>query len=98
MPRVVFKRSTYDYAKLRPALFEIIDSIAGDLITKGSRVVIKPNLLAPAHPDSAMLTHPSVVKAVVEYVIEKGAKPCISDSPAMGSFGKVLETSGIKNA
>ncbi|MEJ2697598.1 MAG: DUF362 domain-containing protein [Candidatus Sulfobium sp.] len=98
MSKVVFSRSTYKYESLRPAFFDIIDSIAGGLVTAGSRVVIKPNLLAPARPASAMLTHPSVVRAAVEYVLEKDAKPVISDSPAMGSFGKVLETSGIRDA
>ncbi len=97
MPRVVFRSSTYAYERLRPAFFEVIDSVAGDLIAKGSRVVIKPNLLAPAPPESAMLTHPAVVRAAVEYVMEKGARPCISDSPAMGSFGKILDTSGIRD-
>jgi uncharacterized protein (DUF362 family)/Pyruvate/2-oxoacid:ferredoxin oxidoreductase delta subunit len=98
MSKVVFRRASYAYEGLRPAFFEVIDSVADGLITRGSRVVIKPNLLAPAHPDSAMLTHPAVVRAAVEYVIEKGARPCISDSPAMGSFGKVLEASGIRDA
>jgi uncharacterized protein (DUF362 family)/Pyruvate/2-oxoacid:ferredoxin oxidoreductase delta subunit len=98
MPRVVFRSSTYAYERLRHAFFEVIGSVAGDLITKGSRVVIKPNLLAPAFPESAMLTHPAVVRAAAEYVIEKGARPCISDSPAMGSFAKILETSGIRDA
>lgn len=98
MSKVVFKSSIYAYKRLRPAFFEVIDSVAGDLVTRGSRVVIKPNLLAPARPDSAMLTHPAVVKAAVEYVIEKGARPCVSDSPAMGSFEKILEISGIRDA
>jgi len=98
MSKVIFKRSTYAYETLRPTFFEIMESIAGALITKDSRVVIKPNLLAPASPDSAMLTHPVVVRAAVEYVLEKGARPQISDSPAMGSFEKVLEASGIKEA
>lgn len=98
MTKVVFKNTVYAYERLRPAFFEVIDSVADGMITRGSRVVIKPNLLAPANPDSAMLTHPAVVRAAVEYVIEKGARPCVSDSPAMGSFGKVLDASGIKDA
>ena len=98
MPRVVFRNSTYAYERLRPAFFDLVDSVGGNLITRGSRVVIKPNLLAPAPPESAMLTHPSIVRAAVEYVIEKGAMPCVSDSPAMGSFEKILEKSGIRSA
>jgi len=68
------------------------------LIKKNSRVVIKPNLLAPASPDKAVLTHPMIVKAVVEYVLEKEGIPVISDSPAVGSIDKVLKESGIAHA
>jgi len=31
-----------------------------------------------------MLTHPMVVKGVVEYVLDRGGRVQISDSPAMG--------------
>lgn len=98
MSLVIFKKAAYDYEKLRPIFFEIMDSVGGELIKKGSFVVIKPNLLAPASPESAMLTHPLVVRACVEYVLQKGARPQISDSPAMGSFNAVLGKSGIRDA
>ena len=65
-----------------------MDALGGDLIKKNSHVVIKPNLLAPAPPDKAIVTHPLVIRAAAEYVLEKGAKPQISDSSAMGSFQK----------
>jgi uncharacterized protein (DUF362 family)/ferredoxin-like protein FixX len=39
-----------------------------------------------------------VVRSAVEYVLERHAFPVISDSPAMGSFEKVLKESGIKDA
>jgi len=45
-----------------------------------------------------MVTHPMVVKAAVEYVLHKGARPQVSDSPAMGSWEKVLKESGISQA
>ena len=35
---------------------------------------------------------------MVEYVLEKGALPQISDSPAMGSFERVLRESGTREA
>jgi len=98
MSTVYVRKADYDYKSLKPLIYELIDSTAPGLIKKGSRVVIKPNLLAPASPDKAVLTHPMIVKAVVEYVLEKGAKPVISDSPAVGSIEKVLKESGIKHA
>ncbi|MBI4686218.1 MAG: DUF362 domain-containing protein [Nitrospirae bacterium] len=76
----------------------MLESLAGGIIKKRSRVLIKPNLLAPEPPERAIVTHPLIVKAVVEYVLEKGALPCISDSPAVGSFDKIMRNSGIKDA
>jgi uncharacterized protein (DUF362 family)/Pyruvate/2-oxoacid:ferredoxin oxidoreductase delta subunit len=98
MSSVVAKRATYHYQSLKPQLFEMLEHIGGGLIEKNSRVVVKPNLLAPASPQRAMLTHPMVVKGVVEYVLERGGKVQISDSPAMGTFQKVLRESGIREA
>lgn len=98
MSRVLFKKATYDYSVLRPAVFTIIESVNKHLIKPDSRVLLKPNLLAPASPDKAMLTHPLVIRAVSEYVLEKGGKVQISDSPAMGTLEKVLTVSGIKEA
>jgi len=98
MSTVYIRKAKYNYDELKPVIFEIIDYVSGDMIGKNSRVVIKPNLLAPASPDKAIVTHPLVIKAVAEYVLEKGAVPQISDSPAMGSFERILKESGIKNA
>ncbi len=98
MPKVIFRKAEYRYDTLRPQCFELIDKAGGGAIRAGSNVLIKPNLLAPAPPESAMLTHPMLVRAAVEYVLEKGARPQVSDSPGMGSFAKVLEASGIKEA
>ena len=95
---VVIRQASYDYRTLRSIIFEIIDSFCGDRVRPGSRVVIKPNLLAPAHPDKAMVTHPLVVKAVAEYAIQKGGRVQISDSQAMGSFEKVLNEGGFRDA
>ncbi|HDZ84700.1 MAG TPA: DUF362 domain-containing protein, partial [Nitrospirae bacterium] len=96
MSKVYIRKAEYDYTTLRPLVFELMDSIAGDLIKKGSRVLIKPNLLAAASPDRAVVTHPLIVKAAAEYVISKGVRPQISDSPAVGSFEKIIMVSGIK--
>jgi uncharacterized protein (DUF362 family)/Pyruvate/2-oxoacid:ferredoxin oxidoreductase delta subunit len=94
--RVIVQSASYEYETLRPLIFGMVDSFCGRMIRNGSRVVIKPNMLAPAGPELAMVTHPLVVKAVAEYVLEKGGRPQISDSPAMGGFVKVLHDSGLR--
>jgi uncharacterized protein (DUF362 family)/Pyruvate/2-oxoacid:ferredoxin oxidoreductase delta subunit len=96
--KVIVEKASYDYETLRPLIFGMMDALGGDLIETHSRVLIKPNLLVPAKPEQAVLTHPLVVKAVTEYVLERGAHPHVCDSPALGSFEKLLRESGIRDA
>lgn len=98
MSEVIVKTCTYEEKKLRPLLFEMLARLDGGRIQRGMRVLVKPNLLSPAAPDDAVLTHPLVVKAVCEYVLDKGAGVQLSDSPAIGSFEKILRVSGIRDA
>ncbi|MCP4692648.1 MAG: DUF362 domain-containing protein [Desulfobacterales bacterium] len=95
---VYFKSASYDYALLKPLVYEMLDATAGDRIRRGARVLIKPNLLRPAGPDTAVLTHPLVVKAVAEYALERGARPVVADSPAVGSFRRAMKTGGFARA
>ena len=64
----------------------------------GDRVLIKPNWLAPASPERAVTTHPMMVRAAAEFALEAGARVQISDSPAMGSFSKLLKKGGYAEA
>lgn len=98
MSRVILRRASYEYPGLKRLVHEMLESSIPGGITRNSRVLIKPNLLSPAPPEKAILTHPSVVRAVVEYVLEKGARVQVSDSQAMGTFGKVMKESGIRSA
>ncbi len=98
MVDVLFKNSSYGAADLGDTICDIMDGAGGDRIQPGTRVLIKPNFLLPAGPEKAITTHPLVVKAVVEYVLEKGAKPVVADSPGMGSFEKILRKGGYLDA
>lgn len=73
-------------------------SLGGDGIRAGTRVLVKPNFLSPASPDEGVLTHPAVIRAVCEYLLEKRARVTVSDSPALGSFEKILKDSGVRDA
>ncbi len=98
MTKVFIRKAEYDYDLLRPLIFQMMDFLGGRDIGPNSRVVVKSNLLAPAAPDRAVVTHPLLIKAVVAYINERGAVPRISDSPAIGSFKKILSVSGITQA
>lgn len=98
MSKVISRICDTSYGNVKPAVFEILESLDQGMIRQGARVLIKPNLLAPAPPEKAMLTHPEVVKAVAEYVLHKGGSVRISDSPAMGSLKRVVREGGIQAA
>jgi uncharacterized protein (DUF362 family)/ferredoxin len=98
MSQVLVRQATYDPHALRPLIFEMMEAMGGAQIHGGSRVLIKPNLLAPAKPRHAILTHPAIIRFVVEYVLSKGARPLVADSPAIGSFEMILRMSGIRDA
>lgn len=84
MPKVIFKKSTYQYEVLKPKVDELMDSLGGDLFKETPRVLIKPNLLIAAGPERGITTHPLVVKAVAEYVLARGGRVQVSDSPRPG--------------
>lgn len=98
MGRVICRKVTYEYESVKSEIHDCLDALGGLEIRAGSQVLVKPNLLAPAPPDRAMLTHPLVVKTVVEYVLQRGARVLVADSQAMGSFDKILKESGIRDA
>jgi uncharacterized protein (DUF362 family)/ferredoxin len=98
MAAVYFQKADYDLALLRPAVFGLLDRIESLRIDSGARVLVKPNFLAPAKPDRAMTTHPLVLRAVVEYVLAKGGRPIVADSPGMGAFERLLREGGYAEA
>jgi uncharacterized protein (DUF362 family) len=71
------------------------------IVSKGERVLLKVNLLSASTPDSAVVTHPNLVKAVAKEVLKYGGQPVIADSPSReftkGRLEKVYETSGLRS-
>ncbi len=96
MPDVIVRKAAYDDPSLKPILFDMIDSLIGGSIPQNATVLIKPNLLIPAKPDKAIVTHPLIVRIVAEYVKACGANVRIQDSPGAGTFDRVLKECGYR--
>ncbi len=80
-----------DYAK--------VQSIGASEITKGSKLVLKPNLLAKNPPEKACTTHPAVFKAVGSLLQKEGYNNLkYGDSPGnpVVKPEKIAEECGIK--
>ena len=89
--------NSYSRDAVRNAVFDVFESCGGtdSFIHKGSRVLIKPNMLAAAPAEDAVTTHPEVVGAVIEVVQEAGGIAFVGDSPMEGSLEYVAEKCGI---
>ncbi|MDD4125632.1 MAG: DUF362 domain-containing protein [Eubacteriales bacterium] len=73
---------SYDSAECRASLEEAVSNTGGiDFIKKGTRVVIKTNLVAGIKPEKAATTHPAMLCALVDMIAEKGADVVVGDSP-----------------
>ncbi len=69
-------------------VLELLDE-AGTPVRPGMKVVLKPNLVMAKKPSDAATTHPSLVQAAAEYLVEKGARVIVADSPG-GPFNRTL--------
>jgi uncharacterized protein (DUF362 family)/Pyruvate/2-oxoacid:ferredoxin oxidoreductase delta subunit len=94
----IIKCQNYDEDKVLRALRQSLDLIGGiqAFVNKGSRVLLKPNLLYGKSPEKAVTTHPSILRGMIQIVREAGGVPFIGDSPSVGSLMRTAEKAGIK--
>lgn len=87
----------YQPEKILAALRDLLEPWGGmkAFVSPGERVLLKPNLLLAKEPEAAVTTHPALVGATAQLVLEAGAHPFVGDSPSIGSFKKVAEKTGI---
>ena len=93
----VVKCTDYSKEDIRSAVNKTFSFFGGieNVIKKGSKVLLKPNFLKESSPRKCIVTHPAVIEAVAEAVLEAGATPIIGDSPAFGSVVKVAKRIGL---
>ena len=98
MESVVSIRKCRDYepALLRATLEKVLADLGGigSYVTRGDRVLLKPNLLWGAPPEAAVVTHPAFVEAIATLIVDAGATPFIGDSPSIGGLARALSKSG----
>lgn len=79
----IYKCQNYEYENIKKAMDQTIASF--DVlknIKKGTKVVIKANLVSAMKPENAVVTHPLLLKYLYDYLINKGASVVIGDSPS----------------
>ena len=100
----VVRCSSYDRKEVERAVAKAVHLLGGfgavfSELTRGSRIVLKPNLLTKAEPEKAVTTHPEVFRAVGTLLKEAGYVNLVygdSQGNPMHAPEKTAESCGIK--
>src|SRR4030042_439692 len=92
----IVKCQTYDEKEVQNALRRSIDLVGGigNFVKKGNRVLLKPNLLYGKSPEKAVTTHPSILRGMIQIVLEADV---VINLPKFKTHSMMLLTLGVKN-
>jgi uncharacterized protein (DUF362 family) len=96
-PVALLRLETYH----RPRLKDTVERICRRLdfrCPRGSKVLLKPNLVTARGHSGIACTHPELVAATAEWFLDQGAAVRIGDSPAFGTARGVMAACGIQAA
>ncbi len=93
----IVKCDDYDAEYVYIKVKDSVDLLGGikKFVSRGDRVLIKPNMLSAKPPESAVQTHPAVIEAAIRLVIDAGGTPVVGDSPGIGSSKSCAEKGGF---
>lgn len=94
---------SYDPQIVRASLERVLEPVGGlSWVQAGMKIVIKANLVSMMKPEKAATTHPSLLCALTDMLIEKGASVVIGDSPGglynAASLNRIYHATGMRNA
>ena len=96
---IVVPCDDYDEEKVYKCIKCGLEQLGGfeRIVKAEEKILVKPNLLTASVPDKAIATHPSVLKAVLRLLNERGCSSVsIGDSPGHGSCEGALKLLGLK--
>jgi uncharacterized protein (DUF362 family)/Pyruvate/2-oxoacid:ferredoxin oxidoreductase delta subunit len=93
----VVRCETYEAEAVHAAVGRGLQLLGGAqrFVQPGEQILLKPNLLVAAAPDSCVTTHPSVFEAVIRHLHAAGAVLSYGDSPGFGTTQGVARKSGL---
>lgn len=97
---IVKCKDIYNFQDIEEALREGFDLIGGleTIVCRGDTVIVKPNLIKPAHYKTGITTNSLLIKAICKIAREKGAKRLIiADGAAVGyDTEKAFDETGLR--
>ena len=85
----------YDHPAALEEALRVVLSKGGFKASPGDRILVKPNLLAPAPPRFLPCTDPAFVAAVCKLLLDLGARVRVGDSPSLGKGREVARRIGL---
>ncbi len=100
-PVSVLPLSEYSAESARTALLGLLSPLGyPDKIMAGTKIVIKANLVSAMKPEQAATTHPVLLSALVDILVERGAEVVVGDSPGglynAAFVGRVYTKTGMR--
>ena len=88
---------SYTLNEIRKHLEAILTETWGSFpqLKNGDRVLLKPNLLSGKPPETAVTTHPIILEAMIQILLDRGCKITVGDSPALHPFARVIKKTGL---
>ncbi len=81
---------SYESKTVQNALKQVLEPFGGlSWVRPGMCIVIKANLVSMMKPEKAATTHPALLSALVELLVERGAEVIVGDSPG-GLYNQVF--------
>ncbi len=84
---VLVLEARYDAELLLRRMREVLDTFPLEL--GGKDVLVKPNMLGPWPGESAIITHPMFVRALVDVLKQRGARVQVGDNPGVRGYGRI---------
>ena len=86
--------SDYQNDNITQSIYKHFSLLGGveKFISKGDKVLLKPNFIAPKPRSQAVQTDPAVILAVAKIIKDYGGKPFIGDSPAWGNTSACIKS------
>jgi len=91
----ILKCGSYEEQEVVQIMNKLLDSIGLDKV-KGKKILLKPNILYAAQPEKAVTTHPSVLKAIIQYLKKNYNTIFVGDSPAFQNQDSAGSRAGLK--
>jgi uncharacterized protein (DUF362 family)/NAD-dependent dihydropyrimidine dehydrogenase PreA subunit len=90
----------YDPQRVQDALRRGLDLLGGigRFVSRGERILLKPNVLTGAAPERNVCTHPAVFAGVARLLLAAGAQVRYGDSPGFGGIAAAAAKAGLAEA